>query len=136
MFGDISALSAIVAAPKIVTAQDSDQLIDPNGSYDTVPLKRDTITYALIQSPAWPLDLDDTGTGKRENVHYGDRLCDKMVNDRGVTDIVSFNEYPIDALHKWTREEMLKVAIDIQETETEVIDNKCKEYGMWDAFGC
>ncbi len=137
MFGGVAALSAMAAMSKPAMAQNSiGQLVDPNGDYEKAPLKKDTITYALIQSPVWPLDPDDAEAGKRKNVQYMAQLYDEMVNDRGVADLVSFHELPLGGFFKWTREEMLRVAVDIPGPETEVIGAKCKEFGMWATFGC
>jgi predicted amidohydrolase len=61
-------------------------------------------------------------------------LLDAANGFAGPQDLVCFHEQPIMGWAPWTREEALKVTIEIPGKETEALGKKAKQYGCYIAF--
>jgi predicted amidohydrolase len=108
--------------------------------YETVPLRSDEITIAVVQSK---LNIDDPEKGSKvnENLERMLWLIDQAQSwdlRRDIRkDLLIFHEFPLHGFNiAGNREEELKLALDIPGPETEAIGRKAKEYNCYISFGC
>ncbi len=107
-----------------------------DGNYERVPLRKDTLRVTAVQSIMRA--VRDTANPAREmkaNLDHMLDLIDKANGFGGAQDLVCFHEQPIMGWNPWTREEVLRVAIEIPGPETEALGRKAKEYGCYITFG-
>ena len=107
-----------------------------DGNYERVPLRKDTLRVTAVQSIMRA--VRDTANPAREmkaNLDHMLDLIDKANGFGGAQDLVCFHEQPIMGWNPWTREEVLRVAIEIPGPETEALGKKAKEYGCYITFG-
>ena len=114
----------------------SENLVKPDGSYDTVPLKKDDITIMAVQSRVVPVTVENATQMKRDNLNHMLDLIDAAATWMGPKDLIQFHEFPITGFSfMWTREDLLKVAIEIPGVETEAVAARAKRYGCYIVFG-
>ncbi|MEQ8509727.1 MAG: nitrilase-related carbon-nitrogen hydrolase [Rhodospirillaceae bacterium] len=106
-----------------------------NGKYATVPLRKDRIRVTAVQSPIRAADPNSPKKVMTANLNEMLESIDQANGFPGRQDLVCFHEQPIMGWNPWTREEALKVAIEIPGRETEALGKKAKEYGCYIAFG-
>ena len=107
-----------------------------DGNYERMPLRKDTLRVTAVQSIMRA--VRDTANPAREmkaNLDHMLDLIDKANGFGGAQDLVCFHEQPIMGWNPWTREEVLRVAIEIPGPETEALGRKAKEYGCYITFG-
>lgn len=111
-------------------------LVKPDGSYDTVPLKKDDIVIMAVQSRVVPVTVENAVQMKRDNLDHMLDLIDAAATWMGPKDLIQFHEFPITGFSfLWTREDLLKVAIEIPGVETEAVAARAKRYGCYIVFG-
>ncbi|MDG2243392.1 MAG: nitrilase-related carbon-nitrogen hydrolase [Rhodospirillaceae bacterium] len=135
-----AALSAGLLGPGAskVMAQDSRSagvILPVDGKYVTAPLRKDVIRVTAVQSPIRAADPDDPKKVMTSNLNAMLESLDQANGFPGHQDLVCFHEQPIMGWNPWTREEALKVTIEIPGKETEALGKKAKEYGCYIAFG-
>ncbi len=114
----------------------SQNLIAADGSYDTVPLRKDNITIMAVQSRVVPVSVENATAMKRDNLNHMLDLIDAAATWMGPKDLIQFHEFPITGFsHLWTRDDLLKVAIEIPGVETEAVAARAKRYGCYIVFG-
>lgn len=114
----------------------SENLIAADGSYDTVPLRKDNITIMAVQSRVVPVSVENATAMKRDNLNHMLDLIDAAATWMGPKDLIQFHEFPITGFsHLWTRADLLKVAIEIPGVETEAVAARAKKYGSYIIFG-
>ena len=107
-----------------------------DGKYERAPLRKDTVRVTAVQSIMRA--VRDTANPAREmkaNLNHMIDLIDKANGFPGPQDLVCFHEQPIMGWNPWSREEVLRVAIEIPGPETEALGRKAKEYGCYITFG-
>jgi predicted amidohydrolase len=109
--------------------------VRPDGGYDVVPLARDAFTLGVAQSRVIPVDLARLKASRRANLDHMLRLIDASAASFSRPDLLLFHEFPITGWNDWTREEVLRVAIDIPGEETEAIAAKARRHRMHIVFG-
>lgn len=133
-----AAVALGVGAPRSARAAASggDVSVAADGKYATVPLRKDVVRVTAVQS--FLRAVRDTKKPAREmkaNVDHMIDLIDAANGFPGKQDLVCFHEQPIMGWYPWTREEALRVAIDVPGPETEALGRKAKEYGCYITFG-
>lgn len=107
-----------------------------DGSYATIPLKKDVITMAAVQSRVRAVQMSSWRQGKKENLAHMLDLIDAASGWTGPRDLLFFHEFPITGYDNvWNREDILKFAIEVPGEETEAIGKKAKELGTYIVFG-
>jgi predicted amidohydrolase len=110
-------------------------MVRGDGTYPTVPLKKDTISIAIAQTRVKGVDGKTPHKGIRKNLDYLLECIDIAQGFGGRSDLICFHEFPITGFSNWSKEEHYKVAIEIPGAETEEIGKKCKEHGCYIVFG-
>jgi predicted amidohydrolase len=109
--------------------------VRPDGSYEVVPLAKNVISLGVVQSRVIPVDLSNLNRTRKANLDHMLRLIDSSTIAFGKPDLLFFHEFPITGWHNWSRDEVLKVAIEVPGEETEAIARKAREHGMYIVFG-
>ena len=93
--------------------------------YDTVPLRKDRLRVTAVQSIMRA--VRNTKKPEKEmkaNVDHMIELIDMANGFAGPQDLVCFHEQPIMGWNPWTREEVLRVAIEVPGPETVALGKK------------
>ncbi|XUU61241.1 nitrilase-related carbon-nitrogen hydrolase [Erythrobacter sp. HA6-11] len=107
-----------------------------DGTYDTVPLAKDTISLTVAQTRVVPVELDNIEQTRRANVQHMLDVIDTASGFSGPKDLILFHEFPITGYrHTWDLNDARKIAIEIPGPETEMLAAKAREYGTWLVFG-
>lgn len=106
-----------------------------DGKYETAPLRKDVIRVTAVQSAIRAADPKNPKKIMTSNLNAMLESIDQANGFPGRQDLVCFHEQPIMGWNPWTREEALRVAIEIPGKETEALGKKAKEYGCYIAFG-
>lgn len=107
----------------------------PLPNYQVVPLRSDEITISVIQSTYRSVDIKNARQEIRQNLDHMLRFID-TVQARRQKDLLIFHEFPLQGSDiSWTRQEQIKVAIEIPGEETEIIGQKAKQYNCYIEFG-
>ena len=114
----------------------SDLVVPTDGKYTMVPLRKDSLRVTAIQSIIRsPRDMKNPAREMKANVDHMIEMIDQANGFPGPQDLICFHEQPIQGWNPWTREETLRVCIDVPGPETEAIGRKAKEYGCYITFG-
>ncbi len=136
-----TAVAAGALGPLPAAAQSKDSPVDndisvaADGNYERVPLRKDVIKVTAVQSPIQAADASNPQPVIKKNL---DRMLESIDDANGFPgpqDLVCFHEQPIMGWNPWTREEALKVAIEVPGEETEMLGKKARQYGCYVAFG-
>lgn len=109
--------------------------VRPDGTYPVAPLTRDAFILGVAQSRVIPVDLAQLKATRKANLDHMLALIDASTMGFVKPDLLFFHEFPITGWRDWTRDEVLRVAIDIPGEETEAIAAKARKYGMYIVFG-
>lgn len=107
----------------------------PDGTYDTVPLRKPTIELGVVQSRVRGVDADNPQPGLKQNLAHMLELVDASFHFGGKPDLLFFHEFPLTGWNTWTRAEILRFAPEIPGEESEAIGAKAKKYGCHIVFG-
>ena len=106
-----------------------------DGTYDVVPLSKNTVSLGVVQSRVRGVRADNWKQDRQANLEHMLEQIDNAFHFGAGADILFFHEFPITGWNAWTREEILKFAIEIPGEETEAVARKAKEYGCYIVFG-
>ncbi|MED5270314.1 MAG: hypothetical protein VYE26_02635, partial [Pseudomonadota bacterium] len=71
------------------------KLVNSDGSYETVPLEKDNVTLAVIQTGINSLqDFDDPKVGLRQNLDHMIDMGEKACAQNPKPDFLLFHEFP------------------------------------------
>ena len=106
-----------------------------DGTYDVIPLSKNTITLGVVQTRVRGVRADNWKQDRQANLDHMLEQIDNTFHFGAGADILFFHEFPITGWNAWTREEILRFAIEIPGDETEAVARKAKEYGCYIVFG-
>lgn len=131
------ALGGRAAMPDDAAADDGGSVsVAADGEYERVPLRKDTVRVTAVQSFMRAVrNTQNPGPEMKANLDHMLELIDQANGFPGRQDLICFHEQPIMGWNPWTREEVLRVAIEIPGPETEALGKKAKEYGCYITFG-
>ena len=110
--------------------------VSPDGRYPVVPLAKESWTLGIAQARVLPIDLAGVAASRRDNLNHMIGLIDAAFAFGGGPDLIFFHEFPITGFGAgWTRNDVLKVAIEIPGEETEALSKKAREKGVYIVFG-
>jgi len=112
-------------------------MIRPDGTYETVPLRSDSIAVGVVQTRVNGVDGDAPQAGLRANLDYMLACIDKAQQFGGRCDLLCFHEFPLQGyrLH-WTRRQCLNVALEVPGPEVMEIAARAKRWNCYVTFGC
>jgi predicted amidohydrolase len=107
----------------------------PDGSYETVPLRSDHVSVAMLQTRVMPVDGKNPAPDIKANLEHMLWAIDAAQGYGPRKDLLAFHEFPITGWAKWTRQEILRFALEVPGPETERLGEKAREYGCYISFG-
>ena len=109
--------------------------VNPLPNYEVVPLRSDEVKVAVAQTTYRSVNPKNAKAEIKTNLYHMLRFID-FIQARRRRDLVCFHEFPLQGSDiRWTREEQLKVAIDVPGEETEIIGARAKQYNCYIEFG-
>ncbi len=110
----------------------------PLPNYEVVPLKYNDITVATIQMKTKTVDPKNPKPAVKENVDHLCHLADAaFMWPRGPKHLLCFPEFCLTGWSfDWTREDYLRIAIELPGEETEIIGKKAKQLNCYMAVAC
>lgn len=109
--------------------------VNPDGTYEVVPLAKPVITLGVVQSRVMPVDMNNLAKTRQANLDHMLDLIDSSTMAFGKPDLLFFHEFPITGWDNWNRDEVLRLSIEVPGPETEAIAKKAREHGMYIVFG-
>ena len=111
-------------------------LVQPDGSYPTVPLEKDTMVLKVIQTRVKSLqDFPSIQEGLEENIAYMEKMARQAASEGAKPNILLFHEFPLTGYSSGSRAEKLKFTIQIPGPETERLGKLAKEVDSYIIFG-
>ena len=114
-------------------AEKIDQRSD--GSYSTLELAKPAWNLGVVQSRVRAVQMDNYKREIADNLAHMLALIDKSFYYGSQPDVLFFHEFPITGWQRWSRDEILKFAIEVPGEETEKISAKARQYNCWIVFG-
>jgi predicted amidohydrolase len=109
----------------------------PDGTYETVPLRSDSVAVGIVQTRAVGIDGDAPAAGLRANLDYVLGCIDKAQQFGGRCDLLCFHEFPLQGYRlNWSRRQYQNVAIEVPGPEVAEIAARAKRYNCYITFGC
>ena len=130
-------LTAVVAPARAATGKGADTLsMNSDGTYPTLPLAKETVSLAVMQTRVRPVDAMNPEPGRRENLAHMLDLIDNTQTYGPAKDILLFHEFPLTGFRfEWSRADVLRAAIEIPGPEVETLASKAAQYGCYVVFG-
>ena len=88
-------------------------MVREDGSYPTVPLRKDMIVASVVQTRVSGVDGANPGPDIRRNLDYFLECIDIAQGFGMPSDLLLFHEFPITGFSEWTREQHYELALDI-----------------------
>jgi predicted amidohydrolase len=108
----------------------------PDGTYRTLPLRKEAITLGVVQTRVRAVDIGDLVRTRRANLDHLLRNIDAAQGWGGPKDILFFHEFPITGYsNRWDRKDALKAAIDVDGPEVAAVCAAAKKHGCYIVFG-
>lgn len=106
-------------------------------NYEVVPLRSDEITVAAVQMTTKTVDPKNPKPIIKENLEHLLWLID-VAQDEGHVDLLCLPEFSLQGTMAgvWTREDLLRIAIELPGEETELIGQKAKQYNCYIVVSC
>ncbi len=110
--------------------------MEVNGTYPVVPLTKESLSIAVMQTRVRPVDAKNPEPGRRENLEHMLDLIDNTQNYGPTKDLLQFHEFPITGFRfEWDRADVLRAAIELPGPESEALSKKARQYGCYIVFG-
>ncbi len=123
---------------KIEIEPNSDKkiLVASDGTYEKVPLEKDTIVLKVMQTRVKSLSsFPSIEQGLDENLKYMEQMASQAQNEGDKPDIILFHEFPLTGYSSGTRQEKLPFTIEVPGPETKRIGNIAKSCDCYVVFG-
>ncbi|MEO0574414.1 MAG: nitrilase-related carbon-nitrogen hydrolase [Pseudomonadota bacterium] len=119
-----------------VTAFSEVVLVEPDGSYATVPLEKETVVVKVVQNGVKNLqDFDTVKEGLAVNLQSMVRWIERACSEGKKPDFILFNEFPLTGYSTGSREEKLEFTLQIPGQETERLGRAMKDCDSYLIFG-
>ncbi|MEO8858046.1 MAG: nitrilase-related carbon-nitrogen hydrolase [Burkholderiaceae bacterium] len=113
----------------------SGRQVPGDGTYPTIELAKPSFLLGIVQARVRAVDSSNSRKSLRDNLNHMLRLIDKAFRIGPKPDWLHFHEFAITGWDTWTRDEILKFALEVPGPETEEISKKAKQYGCYITFG-
>jgi predicted amidohydrolase len=112
-----------------------ESLVRADGTYPTVPLRKDTIVASVVQTRVMGVDGANPGPDIRRNLDYFLECIDIAQGFGMPSDLLLFHEFPITGFSEWTRDQNYELALEVPGPEIEEVCAKSKQYNCYIVFG-
>ena len=130
-----SSLTGQDKAPE-VKAPDFPVLVQPDGSYPTIPLAKDKIVVKVLQTTVTSLqDFPSIEEGLDHNLKHMEAMADKACNTGKKPDFLLYHEFPLTGYSSGGRSEKLKYTVQMPGPETERLGEIAKKCDSYLVFG-
>lgn len=127
---------AIPPAQAAMTKGQTPLVMATDGTYATVPLRKETLTLGVVQTRVRAVRIDDLKRTRKDNLRHMLDAIDAAQGWGGPKDILFFHEFPITGYSdRWDRKSALQAAIEIPGEETEAIGKMARQFGCYIVFG-
>ena len=93
-------------------SETTESMVREDGTYPTVPLRRDMIVATVVQTRVNGVDGANPGPDIRRNLDYFLESID--IAQFGLpSDLLLFHEFPITGFSEWTREQHYNLSIEV-----------------------
>lgn len=111
-------------------------LVQPDGSYETVPLEKDVVVVKVVQNGVKNLqDFESVEEGLAHNLEYMVSWVDRACSEGSSPDFILFNEFPLTGYSSGARDEKLKFTLQIPGPETARLGEVAKACDTYIIFG-
>lgn len=111
-------------------------LVQPDGSYPTKPLEKDTVIVKVIQTTVNSLSkFPSVEEGLEHNLQHMEEMADKACTTGKKPDFLLYHEFPLTGYSPGARSEKLKYTIQIPGPETERLGKITRECDTYLIFG-
>ena len=112
------------------------RLVQPDGSYDTVPLAKDVITLKVLQTTVTSLsEYPSIQEGLEANLAHMKRMADEACSTGSKPDILLYHEFPLTGYSSGTRTEKLPFTVKMPGPETEFLAQIARDCDTYIVFG-
>ena len=111
------------------------QLVQEDGTYPTVPLRKDLIIASVVQTRVNGVDGSNPGPDIRRNLDYFLESIDIAQGNGPPSDLLLFHEFPITGFSEWTREQHYNLALEVPGPEIDEVAKKAQQYNCYIVFG-
>jgi predicted amidohydrolase len=120
----------------VIASTSNAQLVNSDGSYKTVPLEKDVVTLAVIQTGINSLqDFDDPKVGLRQNLDHMIDMGEQACGLNPKPDFLLYHEFPLTGYSSGSRTEKLKYTIQVPGPETIELGKLAKKCDAYLIFG-
>lgn len=111
-------------------------LVQADGTYDKVPLEKDSVVIKVMQTRVKSLSsFPSIEEGLEENIKYMEKMATQAQNEGDKPDIILFHEFPLTGYSSGTRQEKLPFTIEVPGPETKRIGKIAQECDCYVIFG-
>ena len=111
-------------------------LVQPDGSYPTVPLEKDVIVVKVLQTTVDSLkDFPTVAQGLDHNLTHMEAMADKACTTGKKPDFLLYHEFPLTGYSSGTRTEKLPFTVQIPGPETERLGKVARDCDTYIVFG-
>jgi predicted amidohydrolase len=133
----LAGLGLTAGASSAATEKASDAIaMNVDGTYPVVPLAKEMLSIAVMQTRVRPVDAKSPEPGRRENLDHMIEVIDNTQSYGPTKDLLLFHEFPITGFRfEWERADVLRAAIELPGPESETLAKKAQQYGCYIVFG-
>ena len=111
-------------------------LVKADGSYQTMPLEKDVVTLAVIQTGINSLqDFEDPKVGLKQNLDHMVEMGESACAESPKPDFLLYHEFPLTGYSSGSRTEKLKYTIQVPGPETLELGKLAKKCDAYLIFG-
>ena len=111
-------------------------LVNGDGSYQTIPLEKDVVTLAVIQTGINSLqDFKDPKVGLKQNLDHMIEMGESACAQNPKPDFLLYHEFPLTGYSSGSRTEKLKYTIQVPGPETLELGKLAKKCDAYLIFG-
>lgn len=127
----IALLSACAVSPEVTQT-----LVNPDGSYEQVPLEKDTVVVKIVQAGVENIqEQPDFQKSLANNLNKMVRYAEEACSTGKKPDFILYNEFPLTGYSSGDRQEKLKYTISIPGPETDALGKVAKDCDTYIIFG-
>jgi len=111
-------------------------MVQSDGSYPTIPLEKEVVTLAVIQSNAESIqDIANAKTITNNNLNHMIDMGKEACENEKKPDILLYHEFPLSGYFYGDRENKIQMAIEIPGPETDALSKLAKSCDAYLVFG-